>query len=289
MSRSLDDFAVLVLTHGRAENVPTYGTLRKYGYTGKIIMVVDDEDPDLENYISVYGKENVEVFSKDEVVHKFDTMDIPKHRKCIVYARNASYDIAERLGLKYFAQYDDDYVTNPYRWQEGDTLYRSTLANLDEVFKAHIDFLETNPNIYTVAFGQAGDYIGGVGSNLVKRKWLRKAMNSFICKTDRRIQFNGTINEDVNAYVLNGSRGQIYLTFDFMMIDQAETQTQAGGMADLYLGVGTYQKSFYTVMCSPSCVKVGMMGDRHYRMHHNIEWDNAVPKIISDRYKLKEE
>lgn len=283
----LNDFAVFILTHGRAENVPSYITLRKYGYTGRIIMVVDDEDSDIENYISIYGEENVKIFSKDEIVKKFDTMDIPEHRKCIVYARNACFDIAEEMGLTYFTQWDDDYITCPYRYVEGDTLYRSLSANLDEVFKAHLDFLDCHPMIYTVAFGQAGDYIGGVGSKLCSRHYLRKAMNSFICRTDRRIRFDGTINEDVNAYILNGSRGQIYLTFDFMMIDQAETQSQEGGMADLYLGVGTYQKSFYTVLCSPSSVKVGMMGDRHYRMHHNIDWNSAVPKIISDKYKKR--
>lgn len=280
----LDEFAVMVICHGRAENTPTYATLRKYGYTGRILIVCDDQDPDLQNYIDIYG-DDVKIFSKDEVVKKFDTMDIPKHRKCIVYARNACYDIAEQEGLKYFCEYDDDYISNPYRWEEDGVFYRSTRANLDAVFEAHLDFLETNENIYTVAFGQAGDYIGGVGSNLVRKHYLRKAMNSFICKTDRRIIFNGTINEDVNAYVCNGSRGQIFITFDFMMIDQAETQSQEGGMADLYLGVGTYQKSFYTVLCSPSCVKVGMMGDRHYRPHHNVDWDAAVPKIISGRYK----
>ena len=69
------------------------------------------------------------------------------------------------------------------------------------------------------------------------------------------------------------------------MIDQPETQQVKGGMTDMYLGNGTYMKSFYTVLCCPSFCSVTMMGDRHYRIHHGIEWENAVPKIISDKYK----
>ena len=35
-----DDFAAFILTHGRADNVITYNTLRKQGYTGKIILLI---------------------------------------------------------------------------------------------------------------------------------------------------------------------------------------------------------------------------------------------------------
>lgn len=38
------DFAVFILTHGRADNVATMGALKKGGYTGKWYMIIDDED-----------------------------------------------------------------------------------------------------------------------------------------------------------------------------------------------------------------------------------------------------
>ena len=276
----------MIISHGRAENVPTYPTLRKYGYSGRIILVCDDEDEDLQNYIDIYPE--VEIFSKQEVLKYTDPMDNKHDMRCAVYARNACFDIAERLGLEYFCEADDDYLGWVYRWEENGVLYRSTGANLDEVFMAYINFLETNSNIYSVAFGQPGDYIGGVGSRLHQLKYRRKTMNSWICKTERRIQFNGTQNDDVNTYLLNGSRGQIYITFDGFMIDQPETQQVEGGMTDIYLGSGTYQKTWYTILECPSFVKAGMMGDRHWRIHHQIDWESAVPKIISSKYKKEE-
>ena len=279
------NFAVMILCHGRPDNTPTYDTLRKFGYTGKIYIICDDEDITLPRYQEKYGIDNVKVFSKTNISKSFDTMDNTNNRKCAVYARNACFEIAEQLKLDYFCELDDDYTTMPYRWEEDGRLYRSKSANLDAVFDAYITFMNTNDNIYSVAFAQPGDFIGGTNSALHKKRYSRKTMNSWICKTDRKFIFNGTMNDDVNTYLLNGARGKIFITFDFIMIDQPETQTVAGGMTDMYLGNGTYMKSFYSILCCPSFCKVTMMGDRHYRMHHGIEWENAVPKIISDRYR----
>lgn len=281
----MDNFAVLILCHGRPDNTPTFQTLRNYGYTGQIYIVCDDEDNTVDGYRKNFGADNVQLFSKSEIAKTFDTMDSTADRRCAVYARNACFDIAKRLGLDYFCEMDDDYVTMPYRWEENGKLYRSASANLDEVFKAYIEFMKTSDQIYSVAFGQPGDFIGGIGSQLHKKKYRRKTMNSWICKTDRRFTFNGTMNDDVNTYMLNGSRGKVFLTFDFIMIDQPETQQIKGGMTDMYLGNGTYMKSFYTVLCCPSFVSISMMGDTHYRIHHCIDWDRAVPKIISGDFK----
>ena len=282
----IDNFAVMIISHGRAENVPTWYTLRKYGYTGRIIVVCDDEDEDLPNYKRIYPE--VEVFSKQEVLKYTDPMDNKHDMRCAVYARNACFDIAERLGLEYFAEYDDDYTSHPYRWEEDGVLYRSALAKLDSVFECYLDFMETNENIYSVAFGQPGDFIGGVGSRLHRERYRRKCMNSWICKTSRRFTFNGTMNDDMLTYSLYGMRGKIFLTFDFMMIDQPETQQVEGGMTDIYLGAGTYQKTWYSIMCCPSFVKAGMMGDRYYRIHHQVDHKSAYPMIISSKYKKGE-
>lgn len=282
----LNDFAVMILCHGRAESVPTYTTLRKYGYSGRIIIVCDDEDKDLPNYQAIYPE--VEVFSKDYVATYMDPMDNSNDRRCAVYARNACFDIAEKLGLKYFAEYDDDYISHPYRWEEDGVLYRSVLADLDKVFEAYLEFMETSEEIYSVAFGQPGDFIGGCGSRLHRERYRRKCMNSWICKTDRRFTFNGRMNDDQLTYSLYGMRGKIFLTFDFVMIDQPETQQVKGGMTDMYLGAGTYQKTWFSIMCCPSFIKAGMMGDTHYRIHHSVNHECAYPMIISSKYKKEE-
>lgn len=282
---NLDTFACFVLCHGRPNKTPTINTLRKYGYTGTIYIILDDADSTIEEYRKNFPDCVIEVFSKVKIKSTFDTMDLSDNDKCAVYARNACFEIASRHNLDYFCELDDDYISMPYRFVESAVCYRSKGANLDEVFRAYIEFLESSENIYSVAFGQPGDFIGGSGSQLVKRHYIQKCMNSWICKTDRKFIFNGRMNDDVNTYCSYGSKGKLFYTFDFIMIDQPETQKISGGMTDMYKGNGTYMKSFYTVMACPSFVKISVMGDRYYRIHHSINYEQGVPKLVSSKYK----
>lgn len=67
--------------------------------------------------------------------------------------------------------------------------------------------------------------------------------------------------------------------------DLSPQQSNAGGMTSTYLDNGTFVKSFYSVMYSPSCVKIAAMGDKHMRMHHRVNWDCRTPKILNQRWK----
>jgi hypothetical protein len=63
------------------------------------------------------------------------------------------------------------------------------------------------------------------------------------------------------------------------------TQTQSGGITDMYLKYGTMSKAFTTVMMMPSSVKVKMMGEVNKRLHHSIKWKNTVPMIVKESLK----
>lgn len=280
-----DDFAVLILSHGRANNVVTVKTLRQSGYTGRIYIVIDDQDDQADLYRKIYG-ENVIQFSKEEEAEHSDVMDSDNDMRIVLYARNKCHDIAKQLGLTYFLELDDDYIGFEYRFAKGKKLKGYRLTNFDEVCDWMITFLETSGAL-TVAFAQGGDFLGGVESSVYKNRLTRKAMNSFFCKTDRPFKFLGRINEDVNAYTLLGSQGGLFFTVGQIMLDQVQTQKNERGLTDVYLKYGTYVKSFYTVMCMPSAVTVSLMGASHKRMHHKIRWDNCVPQIISEKWRKR--
>lgn len=55
-------FVALILTHGRPNNVRTVKTLRKCGYTGDVIIVLDNEDKMINQYRKIY--ENIYIFDK---------------------------------------------------------------------------------------------------------------------------------------------------------------------------------------------------------------------------------
>lgn len=279
------DFAVFILTHGRANNVITYDTLRSQGYTGKIYLIVDDEDSQQEEYKRKYGNQVI-VFSKREMDGTFDIGDNFGDRRVVIYARNKCHDIAKQLGLKYFLELDDDYTIFMHRYEESGILRKIDCFNLDSLFDICINFLEKS-GAYSIAFAQGGDYIGGTDSTAWTQKLLRKVMNTFFCKTDRPFKFYGRINEDTTMYTLLGQKGYLFFTLGNIMVQQLRTQSNPGGLTDIYLDKGTYYKSFLSVMYSPSCVKVSSMGDTYRRIHHKVFWNNCVPKILDEKYKKR--
>lgn len=281
-----DDFAVLILSHGRADRVVTVNTLRKRGYTGKIYIIIDDQDSDETEYYRRYG-DSVIKFCKEEASVRSDVMDNDNDMRIVLYARNECHRIAKELGLTYFLELDDDYNEFRFRVNKNGVFSSVTIKSLDKVFDAMIQFLEISGAV-TVAFAQSGDFVGGLGSNVWKKQLTRKAMNSFFCKVDRPFKFLGRINEDVNAYTLLGSQGKLFFTIANATLNQETTQKNKKGLTDVYLKYGTYVKSFYTVMCMPSAAKVKMLNTTNPRIHHKINWDNCTPQIVSDRYRKSE-
>lgn len=279
-------FAALILTHGRPGNIKTLETLKRCGYTGQVLLVVDDEDKTLPQYKERYG-DRVRVFSKAEVATQMDEMELEPDRRTVVYARNACHQIAVEEGLTHYIQLDDDYSSFMTREvDEKDKLIGVETTRLDVVLESMCDFLDTTPTL-TIAMAQGGDYIGGAGNPLWWKGLTRKAMNSFVCRTDRPFTFIGRINEDVNTYATLGNRGELLFTITRFCLTQTPTQSNAGGMTDTYLDGGTYLKTFPTVMLQPSSVKVQMMGGSKEgnRLHHSVTWRNTVPEILSEEYR----
>lgn len=287
------DFAAFILTHGRPDRVHTYATLRRIGYTGRIYLLVDDLDKTREQYVERYGDEVI-VFDKKAVAKTFDQGDNFQDMRAIIYARNASFAVAKMLGIKHFVELDDDYTKLDWRFDSRlDYGTWTVRAGLDEIFSAVLEFM-LNSGADSVALAQGGDFIGGSQCPLASSvKLRRKCMNSFFCSTERPFQFVGRVNEDVNTYTRAASTGKVFFTVNHVSLVQKQTQSNSGGMTELYLDSGTYVKSFYSIMYHPSSVKIGLLrdgnGSNGGRLHHQIAWKNTTPMILRESLKKREE
>lgn len=270
------DFVVFILTHGRPNKVKTWSTLKKCGYTGQIYLVVDNEDPCIGEYIENFGSENIKVFDKKGMMSSVDNGNNFGNTNVILYARNACFQIAKKMGITYFMQLDDDYYYFGYRYNTGARI----IKNIDAVFDSMIKFYQRT-DIKSIAFSQGGDHIGGFSGI----KLLRKCMNSFLCSTQRPFDFVGSMNEDVNTYITLGHKGDLFFTFTNIQLDQKDTQSNEGGMTKEYELSGTYIKSFQSVVMHPSGTRVSMMNSTNTRIHHTIKWKNTAPKIVDEKYK----
>ena len=110
-------------------------------------------------------------------------------------------------------------------------------------------------------------------------------MNSFFCKTDKPFEWKARMNDDVSTNLYNCQRGKLFFTINDVSVHQGLTQANAGGLTDMYIDLGTYVKSFYSVIVSPNCCKISTLGNNDLRIHHKIFWNKSCPKLIREKYK----
>ena len=285
-NENLDRCAVFILTHRRPDKVKTYSTLRKSGYTGQIYIIVDDEDPSLPEYKKTYGSEVI-VFDKKKSFESTDSLDNFPEMNTVLYARNATPLIAHKLGLDYHLDLDDDYSDFMYKF-DGKGFYRHyNTSKLDQCISELIKFMDSAHIVDCICMSQTGDYIGGQNSGMAAAlKLTRKSMNSFLRRSARPFKYLSRMNDDVTTYVNNQYSGNnLFLTINQLCLMQKPTQQNTGGLTDMYLQYGTYNKSMYTVICNPSCAKICCLNSSNPRIHHRINWNRTTPKILNPRHR----
>lgn len=272
-----DRFVVLVISHGRPRNVLTAKALEAQGYTGDWRIVVDDEDATKGEYLAHWGSGRVVIFPKAAYVEEGDRGDNFPSTRTPLYARNACFDIAKDLGADSFLLLDDDYKSFQWRWEDGTRLATTPVGSLDRLFAALAD-LGAVPAISGVSLTQGSwSYIGGPGGPLWRHKLTRRAAGSFLFRADDSFRFVARVNEDTVGYALQGSRGRIFLTTAYAMLDSTPTLKAAGGLTEEYAWMGSYVKAFYAVMMMPSAIK-GVISEKG--VVHSVRARNVYPKIL---------
>ena len=284
---------IFILTHERAEEITTYRLLQQYPVEYPVYIVVDDQDKQLDLYKELFG-ERLLIFNKEQIIQEYniDLAENFKNYLNITVPRTACFKLAKELGYDCFLELDDDYTRISYKVPLGTVLkdIKVPSADLNKILKYHFEFLMSTP-VDSVALGQAGDYIGGVNASVVKHGSKRKAMNFLFMRTENVVKFSGTLNEDVTCYTNEAMKGKIFLTFPFVSVAQIESQQLEGGLEHIYKDYGTYVKSFYSILYTPSAIKIATMAGNnkdargHTRIHHNVLYNNCTPKILSESYK----
>ena len=299
------DFVILILSYGRPDFLKshTWNVLNKVKSKARRVIVMSDDDKTIPQYKEMYGEDAVFVFNKIESERKYDIDLLDCYwgkslsRKATVWARNEQFRIARELGYRWFMVLDDDYREiimrhKMVRADDGTDFFPTFKEMLftpsdehgsifDKCCVKYFNILNSAPWLYSTAFSQCGDFIGGCKSIMVKKRpWRWKAMNVFFCDTEKEYRYYGRFNDDVNAYVLNGRRGQMSLTLSSPSINQEPTQKVKGGVTDLYKMFGTYVKSLTSAVACPSSVSVSCMGTVAPRVHHSIDWSVMCPAVL---------
>lgn len=283
-----EDFAILLLTHGRAEHIVTIKALEKAGYTGKLYIVIDDEDDQEALYREKFGDKVIQ-FCKKEIDAWTDRGDNnAEDKRAILWARNASFGIAKKLGLTYFMMFEDDFtqITTKSTNEKRQFLHGVPIKHFEDFINVAIRFLDAT-GAKSVCFGQGGDLIGGIKSRAMRQLVKFKAMNSYICRTDNPLKFASRFSEDVQCYC-QWRHGLEFYSIMCVQIIQNLTQGTPGGMTEAYKEVGTYQKAVMPLMYYPPAVRVSILhGNSFDRMHHFVQWNKVKPCILRENWHKK--
>lgn len=284
---------IFILSNDRADTIKSTSFLEYYECKYPYYVVVDDEDPQLKEYKEKFGEKLI-VFNKKEMRKKMNVDmgdNFDKYHNCVII-RNGCFYLAEKMGYDYFLELDDDYTRLSYKVDLENTLkdVKVPVKDFNKILDIHLELLEKTP-VKAIAFGQAGDFIGGVNSSLVKNGYKRKLMNFIFFKTKDYLKFSGTLNDDVTCYAHEGNLGNFMFTSQFLSVTQPETQEVEGGLTTIYDDMGTYVKSFYSILYQPSSIKIATFAGSNKdakgqaRIHHHVYFNESLPKLISEKYK----
>lgn len=284
--KDIRNFALFIITHKRPDNQLTLRALERSGYTGKVYLVCDTGDPTLPQYRKKYGKQ-VLTFEKKDYIGKFDIMINEQIMGIATYARAALYDLAKKLKLDYIVVMDDDYTGFYTKIDDKCNYIDTRVMDMDKLIHFHLKYLHS-ANLDALAFAQAGDFIGGENGGFNRRNLpiLRKIMNVFFFDVDKPVYYHGAMNDDVIAGITLARQGRVALTPTLVSTIPAPTQSIAGGLTELYKDNGTYTKSMYSVMASPSSVTTKYQ-EAVGRVHHWINANKTYPCIVSDKHKKR--
>lgn len=272
-------YAFFILSHERFKTMSTDKMLNKFGCKGMFYVVVDDKDKQIDLYKNKFG-DRLLVYNKDEYEKITDTVDNNiDEKRTGLFARNFIIDKAKELGYKYIIMLDDDYINFKLRYIKENKLLSKNISDLKYLFDCMTDYMDKCENIDILSCCGQGDYMGGVASTPMVDGIVRKAVNTFIIRTNTNIRFSGRINDDICTNVLFEHVGRLFITIGCVMLNMKKTGVLKGGMYNLYKEHSEYEKSFYPVICCPSAVKVSD------KLYHKVSKNNCCPKIISERYK----
>ena len=279
-----DDFAIFILTHGRAEKQVTYKALRDAGYTGKVYFVIDNLDEQGEKYKELYG-DNVIVFDKEKEYSKTDTFTCEKNLLAVVYARNACFEIAKSVGVKWFINCDDDIISFFYRVPVDGKLTSVKIKRMDDLIESFIEFMSCS-GVECMSIAANGIYVAGAANGKVVDGCQWSFAHFYMFNAESELRFKSIWLEDLIFSISKQKLG--YKMLSTTLVSQvlpsleAVQKNQKGGMRDNYESSSNWINEFTPLITAPDCLK---MVRKDGRWKSRKSKDNFMVKYVSDRWK----
>ncbi len=278
---------VFIKTHGRPNSQHTLKALREAGYTGTIVLVLDDEDDTIKEYDRyVNARTAIVVFNKESYVQKIDSGVSNPKREVNLYAWCACEYFAKGLGLTSCVMADDDITGFRYRYAENGSLKSLHITQgMNKILKSYLDFIEDN-HVCATAFGTNQMYMGGIDTLRPEKTIDFRAPYNFIFRNmEYDFSWVSGMYEDTISPVLENQRGKYTIQLPFVQLEMKDVAAGAeGGMTVTYNQTNTFKRIGSLFQYHPSCVRYVTTSKK---ITHGLYKDRAFPKLVSSSFQLK--
>lgn len=271
---------IYIISKGRPQ-CTTAKTLERMDYPGEWFIVCGNNDETLEEYQQRWG-DHVLVFDWYEEIKRTDTLDnfgFDTMASGAVPVRNATMRIAKERGARRHWQLDDDY----------NGFYRVTNGTLK---KHRCDGQEFYDEMLKVAqwadscgMNNCGIALGTIESAPANKcKVGKRVFNAHNLPCDDKLftVWRGRMNDDLINAIETWRNGGFEYHVKYLNITMAPSQSEDGGLTDIYKLEGTVRKSAYPVLIAPGAAKLVCEFGRY---HHRVDWSKITPAVISDKWR----
>ena len=282
-------FAIIIPSYDRVNVLLTHTLkmLKDYNYNGKIYVIVDDSDPQLEKYKEHIPEEQLYIFHKPDYYDYYDTCYNKKKIETKLYALGFIDELVNDLNLDYYYIIDDDI-------KEFQALKEKVNLNFNEIINFLIDFMDNAKSIDCLGFSPVGVYnnIGNVGNTSIVNYDM---IGNYFFRKNHKLDFISSLNEEKGTIAKNLEIGNLMFTillhdykFGYTGIDWYffEKDDDIGGNSKMYT---YFSKNFYnykyiellfTLMVRPNYFN-------YIKLNNKISANSHFksPKIIDERWK----
>ena len=276
------NYAVYIISHKRAETISTLNALRKSGYTGRAYIVVDDKDPQLDEYKKRY-KDDLLVFVKSAYSH-VDLYDLNQSLDSAVIPKHAVFDFARNKGMEGVVILDDDMDNFRYRFYDHDHRLKNVAVEsghaLDMVFDACFDFISETDIPCCIGFLPAGRFFPDTMT-----KFIRQCVNMFIVRLDFNCRWTGRFADDENTFTKQNTVGALMFSLqEFNFTSKTyDVSKNEGGMDILNSSQSHYSRHFQLLLGNPWNAPITV-----YDKDGVLRFGTPTPeytRILSERWK----
>lgn len=276
-------FDIFIPSYHRPNNCKTaLFFVNKVGWPSERVHIfIDSEADDRCEYEELAKKIGCQlhVFDMAEARARYDYVHRASvSRRSAGQARNMMHDFARENGISFYMVQDDDTRFYQIRW-----LRKNRMCTADDICNAffHVrEFMEKH-RIGLFGLSQCGDLIGGCGDVKIFRK---KVMNTtfvlrpYVYRGERGVQ-----DDDTSQFVDIMNEGYFTGSFRYgVVLSQALSATQAGGLTDLYNECKLLNKSLVVPIQHPTCARAEKQEKNGGRLHHRINYRYLMPCILKN-------